>query len=151
MKYLARSFIWWSSLDADVEKLATDCEPCKVTAAMPAPMARHPWQHPSTPWERIHIDYGEWNSRQFLVVVDIFSKWLEVSSTTSRMAIIKLSEIFAVFGSPQILVLDNTPQFVSAEFKDFLRQTTLLTVHPHPTTPQQMASQKTWLKCEMSP
>ena len=33
MKSLARSFIWWPSLEADIEKLAADCESCKITAA----------------------------------------------------------------------------------------------------------------------
>jgi len=151
IKSLARSFIWLPGLDVDVEKLVTDCEPCKVTAAMPTPVASYLWQHPSTPWERIHIDYGEWNILQFLVVVDAFSKWPEVklvSSTTSQMTIIKLSKIFAVFGFPQILVSDNVPKkyLCLLNLKIFCNKTTLLTVHLHPTTPQQMALQKTWLK-----
>ena len=125
MKSLARSFVWWPDLDTAIEKLTKDCEPCKVTAAMPAAVARHPWQHPSGPWERVHIDYGEWNNHHFLVLVDAFSKWPEVklvSTTTSRKTITVLSDVFAMFGFPQMLVSDNAPQFVSAEFEDFLQQ-----------------------------
>ena len=73
MKSLARSFIWWPGLDDAIEKLANDCEPCKVTAAMPPAVTRHPWQHPNAPWERVHIDYDEWNNHHFLVLVDSFS------------------------------------------------------------------------------
>ena len=125
MKSLARSFVWWPGLDDAIEKLTKDCDPCKVTAAMPAAVARHPWQHPSGPWERVHIDYGEWNNHHFFILVDAFSKWPEVklvSTTTSRKTITILSDVFAMFGFPQMLVSDNAPQFVSAEFEDFLRQ-----------------------------
>ena len=39
MKSLAPSFIWWPGLDNAIEKLTNDCEPCKVTAAMPPAVA----------------------------------------------------------------------------------------------------------------
>ena len=63
MKALARSHLWWPHLDQDIEAMTTQCEACKITAAMPAQVAHHPWQYPSTPWERVHIDYGEWNKQ----------------------------------------------------------------------------------------
>ena len=43
-------------------------------------------------------------------------------STTSRKTITILSDVPAMFGFPQILVSDNAPQFVSAEYEDFLHQ-----------------------------
>jgi len=98
---------------------------------MPAAVTR---QHPSTTWEQIHIDYGEWNNWQFLVVMDAFSKWPEVklvSSTTSCVTINKLSEIFVVAGFSQLLVSDNAPQSVCTEFKEFLRQNNIA----HRTSP----------------
>ena len=134
MKSLACSFIWWPGLDNAIEKLTNDCELCKVTAAMPPAVARHPWQHPNAPWERVHIDYGEWHNHHFLVLVDAFSKWPEVklvTTTTSRRTITILSDIFAMFGFPQMLVSDNAPQFVSTEFEDFLRQNHII----HRTSP----------------
>ena len=36
MKSLAWSFVWWPGLDDAIEKLTKDCDPCKVTAVMPA-------------------------------------------------------------------------------------------------------------------
>ena len=77
MKALGRSFIWWPGLDMDIEKEAAHCDTCKTTAAMPAAVPCHPWQHPSAHWDRIHIDSGEWEKKHFLVVVDAFSKWPE--------------------------------------------------------------------------
>ena len=137
MKSLAHSFIWWPGLDNAIEKLTNDCE---VTAAMPLAVARHPWQHPNAPWERVHIDYGEWNNHHFLVLVDAFSKWPEVklvATTTSHRTITILNDIFAMFGFPQMLVSDNAPQFVSTEFEDFLHQNHIIHhISPpyHPST-----------------
>ena len=59
----------------------------------------------------------------FLVVVDVHSKWPEVSimrSTTAEKTIEKLGEMFSRLGFPEQLVSDNGPQFVSQEFKRFL-------------------------------
>ena len=59
-------------------------------AASPHKAPRHPWQYPSAAWDRIHIDYGQWGNKHFLVIVDAFSKWPEVklvSSTTTQRTI----------------------------------------------------------------
>ena len=125
MKALARSHIWWPHPDDDIEALCAECEACKTTAAMPPSAPIHPWQYPNSQWERVHIDFGEWNKTVFLVLVDAFSKWPEVrlvSSATSQKTIEVLSDIFATHGFPSILVLDNGPQFTSTEFSDFLQE-----------------------------
>ena len=44
-------------------------------AQMKAP---HPWQNLNAPWDRVHMDFGQYNSKHFLVVIDAYSKWLEV-------------------------------------------------------------------------
>ena len=39
----------------------------------------HPWEWPSKPWERLHIDFaGPLLAKSFLIVVDAYSKWAEV-------------------------------------------------------------------------
>ena len=119
----SRSFIWWPGLDKAIEEMAAQCEPCKITVAMPKSVVRHPWQLPNAPWERVHVDYGEWNNHHFFVLVDAFSKWPEVkavSSTTSKTTINILRDTFSTYGFPQILVSDNGPQFISTEFQNFL-------------------------------
>ena len=59
----------------------------------------------------------------FLIVVDAYSKWLEVkmmTSTTTPKTIGCLRELFASYDCPELLVSDNGPQFSSAEFSSFL-------------------------------
>ena len=57
MKALARSYIWWPNMDADIEKIAARCEECRMTANVTQPSLCHPWQHTHTPWDRIHVDF----------------------------------------------------------------------------------------------
>ena len=89
MKAIARSYIWWPGLDAQLEKLANSCAACQETKNTPPKVPLHPWQWPSKPWSRVHIDFaGPFLNRFFLVLVDAFSKWPEViemsSSTTAK-------------------------------------------------------------------
>eukprot|EP00731_Ephydatia_muelleri_P005994 Em0003g242a len=123
MKELARSYIWWPYLDRDIEKLVANCEKCRMMSSMPQLAPHHPWQYLSSPWERVHIDYGEHKGIHFLVLVDAYSKWPEVrqvSTTTSQQTVEVLEEIFAMHGFPRTLVSDNGPQFSSAEFAAYL-------------------------------
>nr|XP_028570936.1 uncharacterized protein K02A2.6-like [Podarcis muralis] len=55
-----------------------------------------------------------------MVVVDAYSKWLEVAlmpSTTTEAVIRVLRGLFATHGCPDVLVLDNGPQFTLGTFE----------------------------------
>lgn len=61
----------------------------------------------------------------FLIVVDAYSKWLEVikvSQPSTSITILHLRRLFTTFGLPEHLVSDNGSQFTSAEFTEFLLQ-----------------------------
>lgn len=74
-------------------------------------------------WTRLHVDFaGPTQGYYFFIVVDAFSKWLEVRevpSTSARAAIKVLRELFATHGVPDVIVLDNETAFTSEEFQDF--------------------------------
>ena len=86
----------------------------------------HAWEYPAGPWERIHIDFaGPLDGKMYLVVVDAYSKWLDVEMMSSSKAgptIAKLRRLFAVHGLPHVVVSDNGPNFASEEFKLFLKK-----------------------------
>ena len=82
-----------------------------------------PWSRTEKPWQRVHIDFCELQGKQFLIMVDAYSKWLCVESmntTTSTKTINVLRSWFAIYGLPVELVSDNGPQLCSAEFELFL-------------------------------
>ena len=65
----------------------------------------------------------------YLVLVDAYSKFPEVikmNSTTSEKTIKVLQSIFSRQGLPEVLVSDNGPQFVSAEFEKFCQDNGIL-------------------------
>ena len=84
----------------------------------------HPWEWPSAPWERIHIDFAG----PFLgsIVGDARSKWSEVEvmrSTTPSQTIERLQALFTWYGMPDQTVSDNGRQFTSEEFQLFMKRT----------------------------
>ena len=71
MKAIARSYIWWPGIDKEIELAAKSCPGCQLTQREPSTVPVHPWECPSLPWQRIHIDFaGPFLNSMFLVVVD---------------------------------------------------------------------------------
>ena len=58
MKGLARSYVWWSNIDSDLETQVKQCNQCQVNQPSPLAVPMHPWEWPENPWERIHLDYA---------------------------------------------------------------------------------------------
>ena len=123
MKALARSYIWWPGIDKKIKETAKTCFGCQLMQAERSTAPIHPGEWPSSPWQRIHIDFaGPFLGYIVLIVVDAHSRWLEVEkmdTTTSTKTIEKLQNLFARFGVPSQLVSDNGPQFKSEEFQMF--------------------------------
>ena len=72
----------------------------------------------------MRIGFFEKSKLNFLIVVDAFSKWLEVipmSSMTSLKTIKVSRTLFARYGIPEELVSDNEPQQAPEEFTQFLK------------------------------
>ena len=58
------------------------------------------------------------------MISDYFSNFIEVvelTSTTSKMVVRELMEVFARFGVPNEVVTDNGPQFDASEFAAFAK------------------------------
>nr|XP_034954613.1 uncharacterized protein K02A2.6-like [Zootoca vivipara] len=125
MKSLACCYVWWPGMDREIEMWVCTCKACQeVRPEVPrAPI--HWWEQSRAPWNRLHIDFvGPYLGKMFLVVVDAYSKWLEVALVPSPTlaAIIKvLRQLFATHGLPGTLVSDNGAAFVSSEFRGFLK------------------------------
>ena len=115
MKSIARSFVWWPGMDAQLEKKVMECERCQLTRHAPPKVPLHPWEWPPRPWGRIHIDYaGPYCGRMFLLAIDAHSKWLEVSvlnSATSATTIVELRKILPHMDCPRSLYLITARHF----------------------------------------
>ena len=126
MKAVARSFFYWPNLSEDIASTCSSCDICQQNASLPAKEPVHPWVYPSRPFERVHLDFAEFEHRFYLVFVDAYSKWIEVSDLGRDMSTSKtihcLLEIISRFGIPHMFVTDNGPQFTSGEFALFCGQ-----------------------------
>ncbi|CAH8672200.1 unnamed protein product [Schistosoma rodhaini] len=140
MKSLARSYVYWPSMDQEIEQLCQTCESCLEAAKNPVKVKPQPWPKPDGPWQRLHADFaGPIHGKNFLVIVDAYTKWPEVyemRSTTSENTISKLSSLFACFGVPEILVTDNGTQFTSSTFKRFCSENGIRHLQSPPYHPQ---------------
>lgn len=120
MKAMARSYIWWRGMDAQVEEQAKRCSTCQRNQKSPALSPLHTWPWPGAPWQRVHVDFaGPFEGQMFLVAADAYCKWLEVQvmrTTTTDKTIQALRSMFCHYGIPEVLVSDNGPQFTSVDF-----------------------------------
>ena len=81
-----------------------------------------PSSFPDRPWARLGMDLFEFQGKTFIVVVDYYSRWVELrklDNLSSKDTVTKLKSILAVHGFPDVIVSDNGPQFASAELKKF--------------------------------
>ena len=139
MKNLARCYLWSPGLDDCIEAKVKSCGVCQLHWASPAAAPFHPWEWLEKPWSRIHIDHaGPFMGQLFLIVIDVYSKWIEVYPTcsTSATATVELiGSAFATHGLPDMLVSDNGTGFVSKEFGHFMAKNGILHVKTAPRHP----------------
>lgn len=78
MKAMARGSLWWYGIDRDVEYFGKSCEICQQVEARGSGIK--PIQRPETskPFERIHVDFFYFKAKQYFLLMDVYSKWLEV-------------------------------------------------------------------------
>ena len=125
MKALARSYVWWPKLDADIESKVRACTVCPRVRATPTKLPLHPQIYLKHHFQRVHIDFCEDKKQHFLILVDSYSKWIDVKpmkKTTVGKTLDELRLIFAQHGFPEQLVSDNGLQFIGHEFKEFIIQ-----------------------------
>ena len=87
MKALSRSFFWWPGHGNEIEQLAKRCAGCQFNQKLPTKSSVHPWEWPSAPWERIHIDFaGPFLGHMFLAHL---SQRLRVSYCHQPMSVVR--------------------------------------------------------------
>lgn len=141
MKRRLRSKVWWPRIDAAVDKFVKSCLSCTLVSSPEAPPPMNRTALPAHEWEYVAIDYmGPLPSGEsVLVVVDYFSRFVEVAFTKSVSAaetIKLLWQIFSRHGFPSRLKSDNAQAFLSEEFKGFLDEFGITHITSPPLWPQ---------------
>nr|VZI35628.1 unnamed protein product [Spirometra erinaceieuropaei] len=140
MKQLARKYVYWPGIDNDVEFFVRSCGPCGREAKNPPKVPPVPWPEVTRPCSRVHMDFaGPFFNQMFLIVVDAWSKWLEVfdvSAATADITARKTEELIARYGIPTEIVTDNGTQFTSSIFQQLCQKWGIRHVTSPPFHPQ---------------
>lgn len=67
---------WWPKLDRDSENMSANYKACQLVAKSLPVTPMQSWVWPKAPWDGIHIDFAIEDQREYLIVVDSYSKWL---------------------------------------------------------------------------
>jgi transposase InsO family protein len=117
----ARMAVWWPKISSDIERFISDCQICnhwsrdRAEPLIPSPL-------PQLPWQKVATDLFELSGRHYLVIVDYFSRFLELEelpSQTADQVIHVMKKTFARHGIPVTCVSDNGPCYASQQFKAF--------------------------------
>ncbi|XP_035989083.1 uncharacterized protein K02A2.6-like [Fundulus heteroclitus] len=135
-KQRAREVLYWLGMSAEIEEVVKDCSKCAEFQNKLPRLPLKPTETPELPFELVASDIFEFEGKHLILLVDYFSKFIEVdelkdqrSCTTIEM----LKSQFSRHGIPTVLRTDNGPQYVSEEFRDFCENYGIshLTSSPH--------------------
>ena len=75
---LARDAVWWPGLSSEIKTLIEDCRTC-VKERNPAPEPLKPTPVQDRQWQKLGSDLMDWKGENCLLVVDYFSKFIELA------------------------------------------------------------------------
>lgn len=138
MQSLAVQTMYWPKLYEEITSITSSCKSClkhhpKKTKE---PMVER--MMPTRAWQHLATDILDYQGVNYLVVVDTYSKWLEVlklKDKKSKEIVLHLTELFARFGVPDIVYADNNP-FNSEECRAFATEMSFQFVFSSPNYPQ---------------
>ncbi len=115
--------MWCPGLSKELEELVRNCPECsKAQKQRAQPLM--PSALPELPWQKVGTDLFEWRQRMFLLVVDYYSRYVEIArlnQLTAEEIITHTKSIFARHGIPEEVVSDNGPQYSSQAYAEFAK------------------------------
>ena len=138
-KRRARDLLYWPGMNQQIADMVSKCNTCNMYRNSQAkePLKSH--ELPERPWQKIAIDLFELDKQEYVVMVDYYSKFFEVShlpNSKSKTVINHNKPQFARYGIPETIVSDNGPEFSSHEFADFAKQYGFKHITSSPRYPQ---------------
>ena len=119
----ARNTVIWPKMTYNVQQLIEKCIICQEYGKS-QPIIGTTQELPPFPWHTLATDMFYWKRMDFLIVVDVFSKYIlvrKLPNSTSAAVCIELSMIVTELGLPHTIRSDNSPCYNSKEFQQFLQ------------------------------
>lgn len=134
-KIIVQNFFYWPGILSDVRNLIMSCNICQTVqrSKIKEPLKSH--DIPEIPFHKVGVDIAEYKQIPYLVLIDYYSRWIEVVKLANKSCssvISVLKSIFSRFGIPKTVISDNVP-FNSNEFSNFCKEWNfdLETISPH--------------------
>ena len=122
-KRLARNSVFWPHINRDIDFRVDKCRQCLEQRNNPPREELRPHLVPTRAWQKVGVDLFNFSNKRFQIVVDYFSKWIEVGNVPlnadSNDVIRHLNDIFTRFGYPEMIFSDGDPLYTSRNFKNF--------------------------------
>ena len=118
----ARETLFWPGMSKDIRQFVEQCSICNMHSCKQQQEPLVLKEVPSHPFSVVATDLFHVKGREYLVLVDLYSNFIEVDymqTSTSEDVIGKLKQHFARYGIPRIVYSDNGPQYASYCFKKF--------------------------------
>jgi len=128
------------------------CEPCEATKLGTKQPFKHTESKDTTPNHRIHIDFmgplnppGPNGENYIFHIVDQSSQFIfcRIGKNTRSQVKDLLQDYFRTFGKPNVIRMDNAPEFTSKQFSKFLLDNGIKAEYTAFHTPQQNSSVET--------
>ena len=135
----AKQSVWWPGLSNQIQYMVQSCRTCaNHQVNRPEPLS--PTLFPERPWQTLAIDFSKCKNVDYLLVVDYFSRYVEVCALHRNKTAIEVCKskksIFSRYGIPEKVKSDNGPPFNSAEYLHFTNEWGFEVNHSSPKYPQ---------------
>ena len=129
MNERAKSSVFWPGITSCISRTREQCDTCWRMAPSQPHLPPILPTAPTYPFQAIASDYCDLGGNHYLITVDRFSNWPEVtkviknSANSGASGLIKaLKRFFATFGVAEELSSDGGPEFTAGETEDFLQR-----------------------------
>ena len=131
--------MFWPCINGAIDKMISQCSTC--TQKYQQRNRRElliPQQVPERPWATVAADIFHYKGRDYLLLVEHYSKYHEVARLTcknSEAVILAMKDMFACHGIPESLITDNMP-FNGLKFKNLVSEREMDVVTSSPNCPK---------------
>ena len=118
-----RNTVFWPKMTYDIQQLIEKCMIFQEYGKSQL-LIGTTQELPPFPWHTLATDLFYWKRIDFLIVADVFSKYIlvrKLHNSTSAAMCIELSMIVTELGLPHIIRSDNGPCYDFKEFQQFLQ------------------------------
>ena len=119
----ARNTVFWPKITCDIQELIERCIICQEHGKSQSIIGTTQ-ELPPFPWHTLATDIFYWKRMDFLIVVDVFSKYFlvrKLANSSSAAVCAEIATIVTELGLPHIIRSDNGPCYNSKEFQQLLQ------------------------------